>query len=60
MKYDKETSLGILRYSHQSQIAVRATFALISEINKINVTLHAMKTSGTLKNLIEIIRKKEG
>lgn len=58
-KYDEKTALGILRCGHQSLNYVRAALALISKINKINVIIHVMKTSGTLKNLIALTKKKE-
>jgi ribonuclease P/MRP protein subunit POP5 len=58
-KYDENTSLGILRCSHQSLNSVRATFSLLSKINHLNVIVHVMKTSGTLKNLINITKKQK-
>lgn len=58
-KYDEINSIGILRCSHQSVNSVRTTLSLIVKINKMNVIIHVMKTSGTLKNLINIINNKE-
>ncbi|NHK32680.1 MAG: hypothetical protein FK730_15120 [Asgard group archaeon] len=58
-KFDEKTSLGILRCSHQSLNTVRATLSLITKIDKMNVIVHVMKTSGTLKNLINITKIKK-
>ncbi|HUT82031.1 MAG TPA: Rpp14/Pop5 family protein [Candidatus Bathyarchaeia archaeon] len=57
--YNNEENYGILRCSNYSINSVRATLTLISKINDLPVLIHVLKTSGTIKNLKDIARKKQ-
>jgi RNase P/RNase MRP subunit POP5 len=59
-KFNEEKAFGILRCSNYSLDNVRTTFTMMSEIKKISILIHVMKISGTLKNLLQIEKKKSG
>ncbi|NHJ46288.1 MAG: hypothetical protein FK733_00735 [Asgard group archaeon] len=59
-KYDEVAKIGILRCSHKTIDHVRSTLAFISKIENTKVLIHVLRVSGTMKNLLTIVKKKSG
>jgi RNase P/RNase MRP subunit POP5/RNase P/RNase MRP subunit p30 len=57
-KYNQDLSLGILRCSHKTVDLVRFAIALMSKFNDSKIIVHVMKVSGTMRNLIQITKKR--
>ena len=57
--FNSKQQIGIIRCTNHSLEALRAVFAVISEINESKVLLHIMKVSGTIRSLVRIAKKKE-
>lgn len=51
IEYNEETKTGILRCAHIFKKSLRASLAMITEIDSIPVSVHVLKTSGTIKSL---------
>ncbi|MHA1308443.1 MAG: RNase P subunit p30 family protein, partial [Candidatus Heimdallarchaeota archaeon] len=59
MHFNEEKQFGIIRCSHKYLSAMRVVLAILTQIEKDPVIFHVMKVSGTLKNLIQISKKKD-
>lgn len=51
INYDAETNTGIVKVNHKYQDHLKASFALIKKINKEDVIVRSIKSSGILKKL---------
>ncbi|NHJ32882.1 MAG: hypothetical protein FK732_08465 [Asgard group archaeon] len=60
IKFNPEKNIGIIRCNQDSLSALRAMLATITKKEKAKVLFHIMKVSGTLKNLLQIHKKKSG
>jgi RNase P/RNase MRP subunit p30/RNase P/RNase MRP subunit POP5 len=60
IKYNPEQNIGIIRCNQNSLSALRAMLATITRKEKTKVLFHILKVSGTLKNLLQIQKKKSG
>ena len=57
--FNSKQQIGIIRCTNRSIQAIRAVFAVLSEINEDRVLFHVMKVSGTIRSLVRIAKKKE-
>ena len=60
IKFDSEKNIGIIRCNQTTLTAVRAMFTTISQVEETAVLFHILKVSGTLKNLLQIQKKRSG
>jgi RNase P/RNase MRP subunit POP5 len=49
--YDEKNGVGIIRCNHTSTRLVRAAIAMITHIESTPISIHVMKSSGTIKSL---------
>ncbi|MHA1123410.1 MAG: Rpp14/Pop5 family protein, partial [Candidatus Heimdallarchaeota archaeon] len=59
IEFNSEKSIGIVRCNQFSLLAVRAMMSTINDLEKTKIVFHVLKVSGTLKNLLEIQKKKK-
>lgn len=51
ISYDEKNGTGIIRCNHTSTRLVRAAIAIITNIESTPISIHVMKSSGTLHSL---------
>ena len=51
ISYDEKNGIGIIRCNHTSTRLVRAAIAIITNIESTPISIHIMKSSGTLNSL---------
>jgi RNase P/RNase MRP subunit POP5 len=54
VKFNAKEQWGILRCTNQTKERVITSLAFTSDINKIPIIFHTIKTSGTIKKLLKI------
>ncbi|MFX1370226.1 MAG: Rpp14/Pop5 family protein [Promethearchaeota archaeon] len=59
LDFNLEKGYGIIRCSHQTKEIIISALSFVREINETNVILSPLKTSGTIRSIKEIIKKKK-